>query len=158
MVNRLKVINFLQDFGCARLAQLQKLYGEENNNFKNVLDGNMVSKKGDIFVHNTKRIDEKMLIALDILCKYKNKFVRFYQGYEPVYITFLTKENLLYHIIVADEENKKGIVKLVNSYPLSLPKADRLILAFPDDEELKNIDCDIPFLYTAYPELEVLNK
>ena len=157
MVNKLKVINFLQDFGCARLDQLQKLYGEENNNFKNVLDGNMVSKKGDIFVHNTKRIDEKMLIALDILCKYKNKFVRFYQGYEPVYITFLTKENLLYHIIVADEENKKGIVKLVNSYPLSLPKADRLILAFPDDEELKNIDCDIPFLYTAYPELEVLN-
>lgn len=158
MVNKLKVINFLQDFGCARLDQLQKLYGEENNNFKNILDGNMVSKKGDIFVHNTKRIDEKMLIALDILCKYKNKFVRFYQGYEPVYITFLTKENLLYHIIVADEENKKGIVKLVNSYPLSLPKADRLILAFPDDEELKNIDCDIPFLYTAYPELEVLNK
>ena len=158
MVNKLKVINFLQDFGCARLDQLQKLYGEENNNFKNILDGNMVSKKGNIFVHNTKRIDEKMLIALDILCKYKNKFVRFYQGYEPVYITFLTKENLLYHIIVADEENKKGIVKLVNSYPLSLPKADRLILAFPDDEELKNIDCDIPFLYTAYPELEVLNK
>ena len=158
MVNKLKVINFLQDFGCARLDQLQKLYGEENNNFKNVLDGNIVSKKGDIFVHNTKRIEEKMLIALDILCKYKNKFVRFYQGYEPVYITFLTKENLLYHIIVADEENKKGIVKLVNSYPLSLPKADRLILAFPDDEELKNIDCDIPFLYTAYPELEVLNK
>ena len=157
MVNKLKVINFLQDFGCARLDQLQKLYGEENNNFKNVLDGNMVSKKGDIFVHNTKRIDEKMLIALDILCKYKNKFVRFYQGYEPVYITFLTKQNLLYHIIVVDEENKKGIVKLVNSYPLSLPKADRLILAFPDDEELKNIDCDIPFLYTAYPELEVLN-
>ena len=158
MVNKLKVINFLQDFGCARLDQLQKLYGEENNNFKNVLDGNIVSKKGDIFVHNTKRIDEKMLIALDILCKYKNKFVRFYQGYEPVYITFLTKENLLYHIIVADEENKKGIVKLVNSYPLSLPKADRLILAFPDDGELENIDCDIPFLYTAYPELEVLNK
>ena len=158
MVNKLKVINFLQDFGCARLDQLQKLYGEENNNFKNVLDGNIVSKKGDIFVHNTKRIEEKMLIALDILCKYKNKFVRFYQGYEPVYITFLTKENLLYHIIVADEENKKGIVKLVNSYPLSLPKADRLILAFPDDEELKNIDCDIPFLYTAYPELEVLNN
>ena len=158
MVNKLKVINFLQDFGCARLDQLQKLYGEENNNFKNILDGNMVSKKGDIFVHNTKRIDEKMLIALDILCKYKNKFVRFYQGYEPVYITFLTKENLLYHIIVADEENKKGIVKLVNSYPLSIPKADKLILAFPDSADLENIDCKIPFVYTTYPELEIINN
>ena len=46
----------------------------------------------------------------------------------------------MYHIIVADEENKKGIVKLVNSYPLSLPKADRLILAFPDGGELENIE------------------
>lgn len=157
MVDKLKVINFLQDFGCARLNQLQVLYGDANNNFNNVLNGNMVSKKGDIFVHNTKKINDKMLIALDILCKYKYKLAKFYQGYEPVLITFLTKENLLYHIIVADEENKKGIVKLVNAYPLSLPKADRLILAFPDGGELENIDCDIPFLYTAYPELEVLN-
>lgn len=157
MVDKLKVINFLQDFGCARLNQLQILYGEANNNFNNVLTSNMVSKKGDIFVHNTRKINDKMLVALDILCKYKHKLVKFYQGYEPVLITFLTKENLLYHIIVADEENKKGIVKLVNAYPLSLPKADRLILAFPDGGELENIDCDIPFLYTAYPELEVLN-
>lgn len=157
MVDKLKVINFLQDFGCARLNQLQILYGEANNNFNNVLTSNMVSKKGDIFVHNTRKINDKMLVALDILCKYKHKLAKFYQGYEPVLITFLTKENLLYHIIVADEENKKGIVKLVNAYPLSLPKADRLILAFPDGGELENIDCDIPFLYTAYPELEVLN-
>ena len=98
-----------------------------------------------------------MLIALDILCKYKGKFIKFYQGYEPIFITFLTNENLLYHIIVADEENKKGIVKLVNSYPLSLPKADRLILAFPDRGELENIDCDIPFLYCTYPDLDVVN-
>ena len=153
MVDKLKVINFLQDFGCARLNQLQILYSEANNNFNNVLPFDT----GFMITHNTKKINDKMLIALDILCKYKYKLAKFYQGYEPVLITFLTKENLLYHIIVADEENKKGIVKLVNAYPLSLPKADRLILAFPDGGELENIDCDIPFLYTAYPELEVLN-
>ena len=157
MANNLKIINFLQDFGCAKIEQLQILYDEKNNNFRNILNSNMISKKGDILVHNTKRINEKMLIALDILCKYKGRFINFYQGYEPIFITFLTNENLLYHIIVADKENEKGIVKLVNSYPLSLPKADRLILAFPDAEELKNIECDIPFLYTSYPELEVLN-
>ena len=158
MVDKLKVINFIQDFGCARLSHLQILYDDKNNNFKNVLDGNMVSKKGDVFIHNTKRINEKMLVALDILCKYKNRFIKFYQGYDPILITFLTNENLLYHIIVADEDNKKGIIKLVNAYPLSFPKADRLILAFPDGEELENIDCNIPFLYTKYPELEVLNN
>ena len=158
MVDKLKVINFLQDFGCARLTQLQILYNDEKNNFRNILDGNMVSKKGDVFVHNTKKINDKMLIALDILCKYKTRLVKFYQGYEPVFITFLTKDNLMYHIIVADEENQKGVVKLINSYPLSLPKADRLILAFPNGEQLENIECEIPFLYSTYPGLEVLNE
>ena len=117
----------------------------------------MISKKGEIFVHNTKKIDDNILIALDILCEYKGRFVKFYRGNFPVYITFLTKENLLYHIIVADDGNKKGIIKLVNSYPLSLPKADRLILAFPTREEVDEIQCEIPFLYCTYPNLEVIN-
>jgi len=158
LVDKAKVMNFLQDFGCSRLNQLQILFNDKNNNFKNVLDGNMISKKGDIFVHNTKRINDKMLIALDILCKYKPRLSNYYLGYDPVIISFLSKDNLLYHIIVADEGNKRGIVKLVNSYPLSLPKADRLILAFPDGEELENINCEIPFLYSTYPGLEILNK
>ena len=109
MVDKIKIINFLQDFGCARLDQLQILYGEKENNFKNILQGNIVSRKGDIFVHNTRKINDKMLIALDILCKYKYKLVNFYQGYEPVFITFLTNENLLYHVIVADEDNKREL-------------------------------------------------
>ena len=155
---KIKILNFLQDFGCARLNQLQILFDDTNNNFKNILDSNMVSKKGDVFVHNTKKINEKMLVALDILCKYKSRLSKFYLGYEPVIITFLTKDNLMYHIIVADEENKKGVVKLVNSYPLSLPKVDKLILAFPDSKEIDNIKCEFPFLYTTYPDYEIINS
>ncbi len=158
MVDKLKVTNFLQDFGCAKISHLQILFNDKNNNFKNVLGSNIVSKKDDVLVHNTKKIDNNMLIALDILCKYKNRFIKFYKGYDPIYITFLTNENLLYHIIVATKENQKGIVKLVNSYTISLPRADKLILAFPNREELKNIDCEIPFLYTSYPNLEILNN
>ena len=158
MEDKLKVINFLQDFGCAKLEHLQKLFEEKNNNFKSILSSNMISKKGDIFVHNTKSINNKMLIALDILCKYKNRLSKYYLGYEPVVITFLTKENLLYHIIVADEENKKGIVKLVNTYPNSISKADKLILVFPDELELENIECKIEFLYCTYPGYEILNS
>lgn len=45
MEDRLKVINFLQDFGCTKLSHLQKLFGNENDNFKNILYNNMVSKK-----------------------------------------------------------------------------------------------------------------
>lgn len=159
MIDKLKVLNFLQDFGCAKLEHLQILFDSKNDNFKSILSSNMVSKKGNIFVHNTRKIDENMLIALDILCKYKlqNSLYKYQYGYEPISISFLVKDNLLYHIIVANEDNRKGIVKKVNTYPISIPKADRLILAFPDSSELENIECEIPFLYCTYPNYEIIN-
>lgn len=158
MVDQLKVLNFLQDFGCARLEHLQIIFNDNKNNFKNVLSSNMVSKKGGIFVHNTRTIDNKMLVALDILCKFKNRYVNYFLGYNPVVITFITKDNQMYHIIVADEGNARGVVKTVNAYPLSMPRVDKLILAFQDGRELENIDCSIPFLYCTYPELKILNE
>ena len=150
----------MQDFGCAKLEQLQILFNDKTDNFKSILSSNMISKKDNIFVHNTKRIDNNMLVAIDILCQYKEnkRLTKFYLGNKPIYITFLTRENLMYHIIVADEENKKGIVKIINNYPLSLPKADKLILAFNDGGELENIKCEIPFLYCTYPSLEIINN
>ena len=151
-----KIINFLQDFGSAKLEHLQRLFDEYNNNFKDILSSNAVSKKENIFVHNTQKIDNNMLVALDILCRYKGRFVTFHKANFPIYISFLSKDNLLYHIIVADEGNKKGIIKLVNS-PLSLPKADRLILAFPNREDVDKITTNIPFLYCTYPNLDVVN-
>lgn len=158
MIDEIKIINFLQDFGCASLKHLQILFNDKNNNFKNILSNNLISKKNDIFVHNTKKIDNKMLVALDILCKFKYKLAKFYLGYSPIYITFLSKDNLIYHIIVADEENKKGVVKLVNLYPNSLPQADKFILSFPDDTELENIKCIVPFIYCTYPYLKIINN
>lgn len=159
MIDNLKIINFLQDFGCAKLEHLQILFDNTDNNFKSILKSNVITKKGDIFVHNIRTIDNNMLIALDILCKYKkmNRVSKYYVAYTPIQITFLSNENLKYHIIVANEDNKKGIVKKVNSYPLSIPKADSLILAFPNSIELENIECEIPFLYCTYPNYEVIN-
>lgn len=157
MMNEIKIINFIQDFGCASLEHLQILFSDKNNNFKNILKNNMISKKDNIFIHNTKKINKKMLVALGILCKYKDRLNKFYLGYEPVMISFLSNESLLYHIIVADNEDKKGVLKLINSYPLSISKADKLILAFPTAEDYKYVQCDSPFLYVTYPGLEIIN-
>ena len=162
MTDNRKVINFIQDFGCSKLEQLQIIFEDEKNSFKSILGSNVVSKKEYIFVHNNSEIDEQMLTALDILCKFKkrkskNSLVKFYKGCYPVFISFITTENLLYHIIVANENDKSVIIKQVNSYPLFIPKADKLILAFPDRGEFENIECDIPYLYCTYPGLEIVN-
>lgn len=68
MIDNLKIINFLQDFSYARLRYLQQLNDVPSDNLKSILLCNVVSKKGDIFVHNTKKTDEDKLVALDILC------------------------------------------------------------------------------------------
>lgn len=81
---RIKVINFLQDFGCATLKQLQILYDKPNDNFKDILTGNFVSKKGDIFIHNNEELNMKMINALNVLCRYKGRFKQFHKGYDPV--------------------------------------------------------------------------
>ncbi len=157
MIDKLKVINFLQDVGCAKLEHLQVLFdASEKENFNNILNSNFVSKKENIFIHNNSKINEKMLTALDILCKYKKRLKCYYIGYEPIYITFLTKDNTMYHIIVADKSNEKGIVKQVNNLSC-LPEADKYILAFEDEEQLNNIKCEKPFLYCIYPNLKIIN-
>jgi len=46
---KIRVINFLQDFGCATLRQLQVLYNKPNDNFKDILTSNLVSKKRRYF-------------------------------------------------------------------------------------------------------------
>ena len=158
MIDRIKVLNFLQDFGCAKLEQLQTLFEDEDYNFSNLLYDNMVSKKGDIFIHTTKRINERMLIALDILCKFKPRLINYWLGHIPVCISFITEDNVKYHIIVADDENRDGIIRLVNSVPLPFEMADKLILCFNNREDINNIKCDIPFLYCVYPELSIIHK
>lgn len=38
MIDKLKVMNFLQDFGCARLEHLKIIFEDKNNSFKSILD------------------------------------------------------------------------------------------------------------------------
>ena len=71
---RIKIINFLQDFGCATLKQLQILSNKPNDNFKDILTGNFVSKKGDIFIHNNAELNMKTINALNVLCRYKGRY------------------------------------------------------------------------------------
>ena len=159
MIDEKKVIDFLQDFECAKLEHLQILFDSPNFNFKNILRNNVVSLKNNVFIHNRRRLNEDMLVALDILCKYKkNKNLkRFFLGRNIVTINFLAKDNTYYSIIVATKENQKGIVKQISNYSPPLPKSDKIILAVPNREEIDNLDCTIPILCCIYPSLEIIN-
>lgn len=154
----IKVINFIQDFGCCRENHLQILFNRPNDNFKKILTHNVVRKKGDIFIHNSSEINMKVIYALDVLCKYKKRLKSYHKGFDPVFITFLTKENEVYNIIVSDKENNKGILKLLKNNSPIIPDADKFILLFEDKECLEKIECSTKFAYCIYPEICILNK
>lgn len=156
MVDEQKVINFIQDFGCAKLQHLQILFDDKDSNFRNVLKSNVVSRTGNVFVHNTRVVNEKMLIALDVLCELKPKLKKYRPGKAPSTITLITTDDLVCNIMVADKKNKKGLVSILNSKPLSFPMVDRIFAVFYDESEEVNIVCDIPIYYIIYPSLEVI--
>ena len=114
------------------MEQLQILFNKPNDNFKDILNGNIISKKGDIFVHNAQELDMKIIYALNVLCKYKGRYKQFHKGFFPNYITFLTKDNTLYNIIVTDKENEKGLLKLLRVNSPIISEADKFILLFED--------------------------
>ena len=150
-----KIINFLQDFSCATQEQLINLFGK-NIDFGYILGTENISKKGNIYVHNLKTIDKKMIAALDVLCNYKDSFKQYHNNFDPIYITFLSKENILYHIIVADKNNEKGVVKLLNDKTSFIHNADKLILLFTDSEMYSNIECETDYLYCTYPPVQIV--
>lgn len=155
---KIKIINFLQDFGCASLTQLQILFNKPNDNFKSILSNKLISKKGDIFVHNTERINKKMIAAIEVLCQYKGRFKQFHKGYDPIYITFLTKDNILYNIMVTDKSNENGVLKLLEINSPSIPEADRNIILFEDEYCFDKIKFSNSYIYCTYPELKIITK
>ena len=155
---RVKIINFIQDFGCCDIKHLQILFNKPKDNFKDVLCNNFISKKGNIYVHNNSNIDKKMLIALDVLCKYKKKLKLYHKGFDPVYITFMTQDNTLYNIIVTDKQNEQGVLKLLKNQSPSIPEANKFIILFQDDVCFETIRCNTPYAYCIYPELKILNR
>lgn len=155
---KIKVINFIQDFGCCRESHLQILFNRPNDNFKAILSHNVVSKKGDIYIYNNTEIKMKVIYALDVLCKYKKRIKYYHKGFDPVFITFLSKSNELYNIIVSDKKNEKGVVKVIQNNSPIIPSADKFILLFEDEECLKEIQCDTEYAYCIYPEMRIVNK
>lgn len=149
------IINFIQDFKCCKLEHLQILFDRKNDNFKNIANKNLINIKNDIFIWNNSTIDIHMISALDVLCKYKKRYKNFFLGEYPNYISFLSKDNLLYKIIVADKENEQGIVKLINnSSPII--EADKLILLFKDDMCYKDINTHIPYMFCTFPKITII--
>lgn len=155
---KVKIINFIEDFGCCTLKQLQILFNKPNDNFKNILQSNFISRKGDIYVHNKAIIDMKMIYALDVLCRYKKRLKHYHKGYDPTYITFLTQDNMLYNIIVTDKTNEQGVLKLLRISSPVIPEADKFILLFEDEICFKEVQCSTPFVYCIYPELRIVQK
>lgn len=150
-----KIINFLQDFGCSSQEQLNILFGN-NIDFKYILGTGNVSKKGNIYIHNLKSFDNKMIFALDVLCKYKGRYKQFHTNFSPIYITFLTNENVLYHIIVTDKNDEKGVLKLLKNVEFSMPDADKLIILFEDLEMYSKLECKKQYLYCTYPPVKII--
>lgn len=159
---QLEIINFLQDYGCAKIRQLQIIFDAPNDNFNKLLRTRFISRKEDIFVHNNSKIDEDIIAALEIFCIYKNEnrvtgIDALRNPMYPVTLSFFDRDSNRYDVIVANKTNENGIVKKINSLSF-IPKADKYIFMFKDDMQITNIKFEKPYIYCTYPEINILKQ
>ena len=152
-----RVLNFIQNFGCATEEQLQKMFGLNKSDFRDILNSNSVSKKKDIYVHNRSISDDKMLAALDVLVEYKGKYTDYYLGNNPVYLCFVCNEEL-YNVVVTDTDNQEGFVKKLNNSPHKFSYAEKYVLLFKDTSMFDKIKFDKPYIYCTYMPVEVIKE
>lgn len=151
-----KIINFIEDFGCITERQLYILFECDKSTLKNILHHHFINKKDDVFVFKQKRIDKKILAAIDVLCEYKGQYKEFYRNFNPIYLTFLKKNNELYNVIITEKADEKGIIKMLKNKPSKNWKCDKLILLFEDTEMIDKIETDMPYLYCTYPPVDIV--
>ena len=151
-----KIIKFIEDFGCCKEEQLEVLFNCDKSMLKNILHNHYINRKAGVIVHKQRNIDKKIIAAIDILCEYKGRYKYFYKNFEPVYLSFLSKDNILYNIIVSEKADEKGIVKLLKNKPKENWNCDKMILLFEDTEMIDKIDTEIPYLYCTYPEIKII--
>ena len=90
------------------------------------------------------------------MCEYKGRYKYFYKNFEPIYISFLGKNNELYDIIVTEKADERGVIKLLKNK--TNWNADKIILLFEDTEMLNKIDINIPYLYCTYPSIKIVER
>lgn len=153
--DEIKIINFIEDFGCCKISHLETLFKINKITLKNILREHYINKKNDIIVFKNREVDKKMLAALDVLCKYKGRYKYFKRNFEPIYITFLSNKNEVYDIIVSEKKDEDGIIKMLNK--TTKWNADKMILLFEDEKSKCKIKIIKPYIYCIYPEIKIVN-
>ncbi len=150
----IKIINFIEDFGCVKVSQLETLFDLDRITLKNILKNHFINKKGDTIIFKNRSIDKKMISALDVLCRYKGRYKYFKKDFKPIYISFLSNKDEVYSIIVSEKKDEEGIIKMLNKNENL--NADKIIILFEDELSIGKLIKKSKYLYCLYPDIRII--
>ena len=150
----IKIINFIEDFGCVKVSQLETLFDLDKITLKNILKNHFINKKGDTIIFKNRLIDKKMIAAIDVLCKYKGRYKYFKKDFKPIYISFLSNKDEVYSIIVSEKKDEEGIIKMLNKNENL--NADKIIILFEDELTIGKLIKKSKYLYCLYPDIKII--
>ena len=150
----IKIINFIEDFGCVKVSQLETLFDLDKITLKNILKYHFINKKEDTIIFKNRSIDKKMIAALDVLCRYKGRYKYFKKDFKPIYISFLSNKDEVYSIIVSEKKDEEGIVKMLNKNQNL--NADKIIILFEDELSIGKLIAKKKYLYCLYPDIKII--
>lgn len=151
-----EVMQFMLNFKTATEEQIIKLTKCNVQDISYLLSNQLIikDKETGLIYHKIRGIDVKFMIALDVICMYKEELQSYNKSKFPVIISFVAYD-VSYDIIVSKEIEQKRICELLDEISFS----DRIILIIENKETLdvSYINTNREILICTYP-LEIIKK
>lgn len=151
-----EVLEFILNYKTATEEQIIKLTGCSKKDISYLLSNKLIikDKEKELIYHKLKGLDIKYMIALELICMYKDSLQSFSKSKFPVIISFFAYDTS-YDVIVAKEIEQKRICELLDEISFS----DRIILIIENIETLNvsDIKTDREILICTYP-IKVVKK
>lgn len=151
-----EVLQFLLVFNTATVKQLIQLTNCTVQDINYLLSNKLIEKdkKTNFIYHRIRGFDVKVMVALDIICKYKKDIQKYSKGRFPSIINF-TVDDTTYDIIVARTIEQESILQKLDEKSF----ADKVILVIENKEmyNVADINTNRECLICTYP-LQIIAK
>lgn len=151
-----EIMQFILNYKTATEEQIIKLTSCNMQDISYLLSNQLIikDKETGLIYHKIRGIDVKFMVALDVVCMYKEDLQTYYKAKFPVIISFVAYD-VSYDIIVSKEIEQKRICELLDEISFS----DKIILIIENKETLNvsDINTNREILICTYP-LKIIKK
>lgn len=151
-----KIIKLLWDFQSLRESHIIRICNCTTNDINFLISKKALirEKNSEIIRHQGKEVNNRNIVAFDVVMEYLDRNPEIKKGNRPVNVTLKTRY-ISYDIIAIKEDEIDNLFKNVDN----ISSADKVIIIVQTKQDIKRrINTNRECLICTYPPLEIVDK